>query len=116
MALIICAHRGGTAAAQGELPEPHDREHRHRALQDVDQLDRNVAEQLNRRARRSERAEQDRAQQHANGGVPSEQRNSEAGETVAGGKTGDETVDQPGGMDRSGQPGDQAGEHHHLHD
>src|ERR1700722_8470090 len=93
-------------------PEICDSEDHHRALQDLHDLDWNVAEQLNVGARGGQGSEQDGGDDDANRRIAGKQRDGDAGEAIARRKAADEAMDQPKRMDAPGEASDRSrGDH-----
>ena len=107
---------GPPARPGPEQAEPGHGEDHDRALQDLDDLDRHVAEELDGRPGRGERAEDQRGEQDADRRVAPEQRDGDAGEAVAGRKAGDEAMDDAESVDSAGKPADGARQQHDLDD
>ena len=102
-----------TRPAKPELSHGEDHDS---ALQDLDDLDRHVAEQLDIRASRRQGSEQHRSDSNADRGIAREQSDRNAGEAVARREAGDEAMDEAKRMDAAGEPADDARGDHRAKD
>ena len=101
--------RAGPAKADLRDGENHDG-----ALEDLDDLDRHVAEQLDLGARRRQRAEQDGGDGDADRGIAPEHRDRDAGEAIARREARDEAMNETQDMNAAREAADQAGGDHHA--